>query len=165
MTLGVPGGTALQVAASINWTAVGVFIAILTSTAGGTYAIGRMQEASNQREADVDDNADELEQVTTELSDLETAVVSLTQSFSRVVDELERNREDIRQQHKVVHDQLIGDDETCGDETCVFCHPENAYSDVQVGDPVPEEVAEQFDTWDKSVFTSDSPTDPFGSDD
>jgi TolA-binding protein len=129
---------------------VGVMFAIISGVASAAYIYGRHSQRTESRADTVESNQNQLEALSDGIQHLETAAESLSGTMAEMQTQMRKNREDIRYQHRLMHDQLLGEDEDCGNPKCPHCHPENFARDTTIEDPIPESVRERFGSWDGS---------------
>jgi hypothetical protein len=134
----------------------GALATLLTAVAGGAYWLGQHQQEAENRGETVGENEEQMEEVISTLSTVETTMEGFAGALESIETELEANRRDIHYQYRLVHDQVLGDNETCQNPNCVFCYPEDAPRPVDIPDPIPREVRESFDYWDNEEERSDS---------
>lgn len=113
-----------------------------------SFAAGRRYKDYVEQEADVDENADQLDELDADINEVKSVLRVLSETTSQIKRELEENRRDIHYQHKLVHDQLLDGSEQCGNPQCPFCHPENLSRDVDLGADFPDAVESSFEDWD-----------------
>jgi len=140
--------SALQLTVGQTLRLVGVMFAIVSGAASTAYIFGKYTQRGDSRADVVESNEDELSNISDSINHLETAIGGLNGTVIRMQETMERNRKDIQYQHRLMHDQLLGDGEDCGNPKCPYCHPENFEHEVDVETPIPENVAEQFNGWD-----------------
>jgi len=140
-------GVALQSLLGPAVKLAGLVFAIVSGAASAAYVYGRQAQRGDTRDEVVEANEDELSAISDSINHLETAIGGLNGTVIRIQETMERNRKDIQYQHRLMHDQLLGNGEDCGNPKCPYCHPENFEHEVDVETPIPESVAEQFSGW------------------
>jgi hypothetical protein len=103
---------------------IGSVVALVGAVAGATYQYGRARAETENRAEEVDENREDLSQLMDTVHGIASTLHQVHTGVSDLREEVSRNRRDLQHQNRLLHDELVEDEDTCGNPYCAFCHPE-----------------------------------------
>lgn len=101
---------------------VGVGFAILSAIIAVAYRYGKLEQESEDHASSVGENSELLSEVYENVEGLNERTEQVVKGVRVIGTEVQANRHDLRRIDSIVHEEMVPDGETCGDESCPVCH-------------------------------------------